>query len=151
MNDQSLNDPLLQSLEARLAAIVPQVSQVEQQQLLYQCAFAAGRQSGIRAVRCWQAASAVLVCLVFGLSALYFDHRQHLARRDVAPRRPPWESVLAAESPEVAQRQTMPLTIELDAWQIRASEELLTERTVALSDPHLRSMTMGAMTHQLLE
>ena len=45
MNEPSLNDPHLQSLEARLAAMPPQESAARQQELLYRCAFAAGQSS----------------------------------------------------------------------------------------------------------
>jgi hypothetical protein len=67
MNEQPLNDPKLVALEARLAALVPSVSPIEQQRLLYECGFAAGRRAAGKSVRLWQAAAAALVVVALGL------------------------------------------------------------------------------------
>lgn len=68
MNEDALNDPTLQSLEARLAASAPQLSTDEQHQLLYACAFAAGQRSAVRSTRQWQAITLTLGLIVVGLT-----------------------------------------------------------------------------------
>jgi hypothetical protein len=68
MNDHLLNDPSLKSLEARLAATPPQLSERDRQSLLYECAFAAGRRAAAVQIRHWQGASASLAALLVGMS-----------------------------------------------------------------------------------
>ncbi|MBW8883649.1 MAG: hypothetical protein JF612_02495 [Planctomycetia bacterium] len=72
MNDNPLNDPLLQSLEARLAGIPPRLPAGQQQQLLYECAFAAGKAAGRRAssrvIQSWAVAASILALLCAGLA-----------------------------------------------------------------------------------
>jgi hypothetical protein len=67
MNDNFLNDPVLQSLEARLAALPPRLSTPEREQLLYHAAFAAGQTAATRTTahnaRPWIGATAVLALL----------------------------------------------------------------------------------------
>ena len=79
MNDHLLNDPLLNSLEARQAASVPQLSMVEQHRLLYECAFAAGLRSSVKMVRYWQIASAALVLMVVSLFLVLLNMRHYQA------------------------------------------------------------------------
>jgi hypothetical protein len=71
MLDNPQSDPTLQSLEARLAAIPLRLPAHEQQQLLYQSAFAAGQSAGQRAAtttaRRWMAATTVIALLTLTL------------------------------------------------------------------------------------
>ena len=63
---------MLQSLEARLASLPPRLPAGDAQQLLYQCAFAAGQAAGqranSRAVQRWMIAASLLVLLCGGLA-----------------------------------------------------------------------------------
>src|SRR5438045_7376781 len=72
MTDNPLRNPELQSLEARLASMPPRLGAGEQQQLLYQCAFAAGKAAGQRAsgrvIRGWTAVTSILALLCVGLA-----------------------------------------------------------------------------------
>src|SRR5688572_8156186 len=88
MNDHTLSDPQLQSFEARLAAATPQSSPVEQQQLLYQCAFAAGQRAGRKSLRRWRVASAALVVLLFVLSVPVAHDHWKLAEQNRGPSTP---------------------------------------------------------------
>src|SRR3954468_21330221 len=89
MNDNPLNDPLLQSLEARLAGIPPRLPAAEHQQLLYQCAFAAGKAVGQRAssrvIQSWAAAASILALLCAGLAyRTVLDRQLTLAHSSLA-------------------------------------------------------------------
>jgi hypothetical protein len=88
MNDHSLNDPQLQSLEVRVAAAAPQFSPIEQQQLLYQCAFAAGQLAGRKSLRRWRVASAALVVLLLGLGVPVAHDHWKLAEQRREPSTP---------------------------------------------------------------
>ena len=68
MNDHLFHDPALKSLEARLAAALPQLSDPDRQTLLYDCAFAAGRRTAAVQTRRWQRASAALATLLVVVS-----------------------------------------------------------------------------------
>jgi hypothetical protein len=90
MNDHSLGDPALQSLEARLASLPPRLAAGEQQQLLYHCALAAGEAAGqrasSRAMRGWIAATSILALVCLGLTYRTAWHPEpalvHLSRTD---------------------------------------------------------------------
>jgi hypothetical protein len=72
MSDHPWIDPELQSLEARLTSLPPRLPADEQKQLLYECAFAAGKRAGQRAsrrmIRASTAVSFVLTLLCVGLA-----------------------------------------------------------------------------------
>src|SRR5262245_14749454 len=122
MNDPSFNDPNLQSFEARLAAMTPQESPARQQELLYHCAFAAGRSAGGKTVRRWQAAVAALAVLLVGMSIPLARSQMQVAQpkpeqaapvQDVQPQPP----MLAQEEATPAVRQAV--VVDLDAWQVQ--------------------------------
>jgi len=154
MNDHPLDDPRLRSLEAQLAQMPPQASPAEQQQMLYQCAFAAGRQAARKTTRRWQAATAVLAVL-FGLSIPLGRDNSLLARRaaeppapkNVAPRQIPAEE----ETPLVVQRQGA--AVALDAWQSRPSTDALANELAQFehSDARARSLSLGMLTREILK
>ncbi|MBC7854717.1 MAG: hypothetical protein IAF94_14900 [Pirellulaceae bacterium] len=161
MNEHTLHDPQLQSLEARLAAMLLQVSPGEQQQLLYQCAFAAGKGVSTRSVRRWQAGAAVLIVLLLGMSVPLARDEWLLATQRVKPPVPTQESPAPKESTpsaalakdDVPQRVPASKTVELDAWQLPAAKEHSFAEEMALlenSDPHLRSLTVGSLTRTVL-
>jgi hypothetical protein len=161
MNEHTLHDPQLQSLEARLAATPLQLSAGEQQQLLYQCAFAAGKKTSTHSLRRWQAAAAVLVVLLAGISIplardewLLATQRamppvpaeQAPAPKDTAPPTMLVEELVPHRTPQVG-------NLELDAWQITHSEKNSFAEELAhleKSDPHLRSLTVGTLTRTIL-
>jgi hypothetical protein len=72
MNNDSFHDPSLKSLEARLAAAPPQLSERDCQILLYECAFAAGQgaaqRTGAQSTRRWMTATSLLAVLCIGLA-----------------------------------------------------------------------------------
>jgi hypothetical protein len=78
MNDNLWIDPELQSLEARLASQAPRLPATEQTQLLYQCAFAAGKAAGQRAChRVIQASTAVTLVLALLCVSLAYRATLH--------------------------------------------------------------------------
>ncbi|HEX7379056.1 MAG TPA: hypothetical protein VF278_18180 [Pirellulales bacterium] len=152
----SLNDPHLQALEARLANMPPQVSMTRRQQLLYECAFAAGRKSAGRIVRRWQAAAVVLIMALVGLRVSPAGNAPiaaerggaALTHREVSP-----ESADGAlELSPLGRRPSR--EVSLDAWQVRSRAAASFERgpaELAHNDPRLRALTVGALTRRILE
>ncbi len=155
MNDHSLNDPQLQSLEARLAAAAPQSSPVEQQQLLYRCAFAAGELAGRKSLRRWRVASATLVVLLLGLSVPVAHDHWRLA----AQKREPSTSTELKPQPMLAQSEILfsarqSAAFDLDAWQMPRSDRVSLSDELAQfrnTDPHLRSLAVGTFTRAMLQ
>ncbi|MDB5390140.1 MAG: hypothetical protein JWM11_5786 [Planctomycetaceae bacterium] len=165
MNGHSLNDPLLQSLEARLAACAPSVSAAEQQQMLYQCAFAAGRHAGARTTRRWQAATAALAALVVAVSLLQSIARGR-AQDQIAVQRAaqaPASTVIDLPQPaaqpvvQTTERASVQSTgrvvrISLDAWQIPNANDALYSQTLAQHDATDASVnSLRSLTRQFLE
>jgi hypothetical protein len=163
MNEHTLHDPQLQSLEARLAAMPLQVSAGEQQQLLYQCAFAAGKKTSARSLRYWQAAAAVLMISTLGMSVPLARDEWLLATQRAKPPVPTKHSPAPAEmepspAPTLAQvpiphRAPQVAEVDLDAWQLPPRNNNSFADEVARlenSDPHLRSLTVGTLTRAVL-
>lgn len=155
MNEHSLNDAQLQSFEARLAAAVPQLSPIQQQQLLYQCAFAAGQGVAGRSLRRWQVVVAALVVLLLGMSVPFAHDRLLLAKQKVEPIVVPDETtqrmVTPSEIPIIARQ---PATVELDAWQTQQSSSVSLANDLdrfERTDPHLRSLAVGTLTRVFLK
>lgn len=170
----SLNDPRLQALEARLAAMPPQLSMAQQQQLLYQCAFAAGRTSARHTVRRWQAAAAGLMVVLVGLSVPLLDKESvsdkesPVGKESLAGKEPRATGRRAAElaradiavEPASGTLEFSPLghrpssEISLDAWQVQSQVSASFDRELAQfarSDPRLRSLAVGPLTRRILE
>jgi hypothetical protein len=157
MNEPSLNDPQLLSLEARLAAMAPQESPARQQELLYRCAFAAGQSSARTAVRRWQAAAVALAVLLIGASIPLANHQLAVAKRDPKPAPP--QRVAPPQPPMLAQQEIPPTVrepvhLELDAWQVASSPS--TSLAIDLAqfqqvDPELRSLAAGALARSVLQ
>jgi len=128
MNEDALNDPVLQSLEASLASAAPQLSADEQHRLLYACAFKAGQQAAVRSTRRWQAAAASLALVIFGLVIPRSNQPPNVARVAPVNNEPQQTSVKLAvpvaiiedsiprpdDSWSTVQR---PSKIRLDAWK----------------------------------
>jgi hypothetical protein len=155
MNEHSLQDPQLRSLEARLAAAAPQSSHIEQQQLLYQCAFAAGQQVGRKSLQSWRVAAATLVVLCCGLSVPLAHDRWKLeepARELPTATKAPSQPMLAYSEVPFSARPSA--AVDLDAWQMPHSERMSLSDELAQfrrTDPHLRSLAMGTFTRAMLQ
>lgn len=155
MNDYPLDDPRLRSLEAQLAQMAPQASPAEQQQLLYHCAFAAGRQAAGKTIRRWQAAAAALAVLLCLSVPLAREHAT-LARRSAEPPAPaaitPRQVPADRETWPIVERQ--PAAVALDAWQTRPSIDASFASELAQferSDLQLRSLSLGTLTREILK
>lgn len=146
VNDHSLNDPKLQTFEARLSAMSPQISAKEQQHLLYQCAFAVGRRAGRRSLRRWQASTVALVLLSLG-TAVPFIQNRWTPTRQLAESNAPTEvrpQLKLIRQRAAAPRQTS--AIALDAWQMPHSAQSAFDSTHAAHiDPSVRSLTVTGL------
>lgn len=157
----SLNDPRLQALEARLAAMQPQLSTAQQQQLLYQCAFAAGRQSARHTVRRWQAAVAGLMVVLVGLSLPLLGKETLLGKEPPAAElgaaglaRAEVAAEPAADALELSPLGHRPSPEHsLDAWQVQTEASASFDHELAQFaniDPQLRSLAVGSLTRRIL-
>jgi hypothetical protein len=154
MKDDSLDDPQLKSLEARLAAAAPRTAAEDQQRLLYQCAFAAARNAAGRRLRRWQAAAAALAVLLAATNLTGVHEPIRVAKRTEKPPAPAEQWTRSpSESLTVAASIRKPAAVALDAWQsptdLAASfnEELARFKRI---DPQSRALTLGAMTRKFL-
>jgi hypothetical protein len=152
MNDDSLDDPQLRSLEARLASAAIHIPAAEQQALLYQCAFAAGQKAANRRLRRWQAAAATCAALLLATVGLQvrdgWTTAMPIVATTVPANPPPRQSIEPDEIPRAAQ---WPTAIALDAWQLHPRENAAVLGEIALLDdidPRLRALTVGALTRQ---
>jgi hypothetical protein len=157
MSEPLPNDPALESLAARLAAGPPRLSAERSHELLYLCAYAAGRSAAERRTRRWQGVAAVMTVLLVGLCI-------PLARQQFSTvaHQPP---TVPVTRPSVALDQlVMPQafahaaaaagSMPLDAWQqpVEASdifEQGLTRFEQA--DPTLRSLAVANLSRTILE
>ena len=152
MNDRSL-DPELRSLEARLEAITPRVSAEEQQRLLYDCAFAAGKKRAGAALNRWLAVAGLLAIVWIVSSAPWTAGDSNRAERKHAPRvaseEPSFEFALLEEA--FAPRKDT--KGDLDAWRVPASPTASLAAQLDefnRTDSHLRSLSVGTMTRSAL-
>ena len=153
MNDGSLSDPLLQALAARLAAAAPMASAAEQQQLLYRCAFAAGRRATRRKLRRWQATAAALAIVVAGLGLPLVRVYPLLVQRAAVLSSPPVAKV-APRPPDDTPILRHPAGVAQDAWRIPRSDDDSFAAALAQfqqTEPRLRAFALGALDRELLE
>jgi hypothetical protein len=153
MNSPEFSDPQLQSLEAQLAAAVPQLDENEQQRMLYACAYAAGAQLAHRSVKRWQAASGLLSVLLLGVIVPVVND-QLIARRE-SPNPPAAELPVVPQvvhplplpEPELAISMRPKSTLKLDAWQVPdPPREYLPHRlTQSLSDSQSNTWRAGQL------
>ncbi len=124
MNSSDFSDPQLQSLEAQLAAAVPQLDADDHQRMLYACAFGAGAQSARRTVRRWQTATGLLGVMLLGFAVPVVNDRL-IARRE-SPTRQAAELPVVPQvvhpdpvlEPEFAISMRPNASLKLDAWQV---------------------------------
>lgn len=154
MNELSPSDPRLAALEARLAATPPQLSPAEEQQLLYQCAFAAGQGAAGKMLWRWRAIAATLLLLTLGMSMSIVQGGFNLARTPLersvpVDTEPPRMMAKQQDIPEFVRPRA---AVRLDAWRVQ--ESMSGAAVVAQfdhTDPNLHSLTVGALTRQVLQ
>src|SRR4051794_38000534 len=113
-----INDPVLQALAARLASVAPQISVVERNDLLYQCAYSAGRSQANRRLRRWQATAAVLGVLLLGINLPLASSRWVMAKNEPQIHQsPPPTFVEAVPSPAEMVRPSI-LPVDTGAWRL---------------------------------
>ncbi len=148
MNDETPGQRELTSLEMRLAAHPPRISQAEKDALLYSCAFAAGRAAGRRVVRRWQMAFTATAALLLAGFPLVWHGSQQVADRQLAAaptgagRRDPTERGDLSEK----------IVTNLDAWQSRHDEALPLKTALEEFkniDSHSRTLSVAALTRTL--
>jgi hypothetical protein len=154
MNDDPLDKLQLQALEARLADAMPAISPALQQQLLYACAFSAGRRAARKRLRLWQAATASLVLLLLATAAPLVRNRnlategerQH-AVQAVQSREP------LADQPRVLPFGRRSITVTLGSWDTPSSAESFDEELARFRrmEPQMRALALGPLTQKLLE
>ena len=155
MNNDRINDPERTGFEARLAALAPQLSQVEQQQLLYDCAFAAGQKKTEGSVRRWQTTTAVIGLLLLVVSVPVAKNGWRTAEQGsaLAVSQPPSSSQRPVASEAIVMPEH-PMAVDLDAWQLPINpDESLNEQLVQLqhADLHTRSLAVGSLTRAFFE
>jgi hypothetical protein len=167
-NNLKPNDPELHELAAKLAGLVPQASVERHDELLYACGFAAGLQQGMRSLRRWQVAAAVLGLTVAAVSGLAVrgpapQLAQHVEQQRPShdePRRagidegnpragspragsPTDADSLAALLDRGRNEPTAPLA--LDAWQRGAVDEPPVELEAAVHPLSVASLTRSLL------
>lgn len=149
MSEHRLEDPALKDIEARLAAAAPRLEAAEQQELLYRCAFEAGRRAGLGRVRRWQIATVAAAALC--VAALILPPARSpgpAEQRAAVPSTSPQIASESAANESTAARPRQVAPIALDAWQLErrpasalseelASFEQLDPRTQSSSVAHL--------------
>jgi hypothetical protein len=155
MNEQPI-DPALESLAARLAAQSPRLSAGEAQELLYQCAFAAGQSSAAARTRRWQGLSVVLAVLLVAAGLPLAAGRLPLAIRQ-PPAAPPSQPAPApADSPPqraIAGAAAVPGKIEVDAWQNSTDSSQALEQGLSRFEqiePEFRSLAVVNLSRGVL-
>lgn len=155
MNTHSSGDAQFRSLEARLAAANPQLSVSDQQQLLYECAFAAGRDAGRKRLPNWQLVATGLMGIVVGLSLslpLVRDQGTVVEKGPVAPA-PTDVQRQPTFVPEVPNPARQSAIADVNAWQLQHESVSLADQLAQFkqTDPHLRSLSVGTLTRTILQ
>lgn len=159
MNPSSNIDPELQSLEARLADMAPRLPRDEQKQLLYECAFAAGRKQGAAALWKWRASAGslavvLLVAAAINIFAAGNDDRVGPSVATSPSQVAPAPRANGAFSSSAISPPSPVRSVRLDAWQKAPplSRDSLDESLASWNgvDPHSRSLAVGALTRAAL-
>lgn len=146
MNDDFPTEPGLRSLEARLTAIRPQLSDRDSRELLFQC-LAAGQALAVRRTRRWQMASAAMAVLLVGMSISLVNERMSVAQREPMTMDPRASTPL--QSPHDAGRpRPRSVAVPLDAWQVPTDSTAVFEAALTRfkqMDANARSLAVGTM------
>lgn len=156
MDEPSLT-PELQDLQSRLSRIVPPIATSRQQEMLYQCAFAAGRNSVGARLRVWRVATASLAALSLFLVA----YRPSVPTAGLHPERssiplveqPPREPLEAPPHESLALVR-QPLSVELGAWQVPSRSDVALANQLTQFEqvpPEMQSLTVRALARGLPE
>ena len=153
MNDDFIDNRELQSFEAELAAVRPQISQQEKDRILFASAFAAGQSQSFRSLLPWKLFSGVLSALLITSSTLLITSHLQMAEL-IANRITPASNGLPHESPKPAQTEpivTSPHRIiaKLDSWQLPSSSGESLGRQIEQFqklEPRIQSVSVSAMT-----
>lgn len=159
MNDDSLVDAQLQAFAAGLAAQAPQVLPFEKDELIYACAFAAGKSTAARSLRNWRVITAVMCFALAFTTTLHLQGLAENIQQQLANH--PREQPLPPVPVQPPQREsTKPITLaqkpsiaNLDAWQVTTSTTDALGEQIAQwqqTEPRLRSLAVGALTHSML-
>ncbi len=155
MNDRHVADVQLQAFEARLATLAPQLPLAEQQQLLYRCAFSAGRMTVGSTLRRWQGATVAAIVVALGLSIPVARQYGGRAKQNLVIAQPrdviPGPMRAQPEFPNIARQSK---AVALGAWQVRSSTDASIANDLARfeqTDPHIRSLAVGVLTRAMLE
>lgn len=147
MNNDFPIDPKLKSLEARLSALRPKLLDREAQELLYQCAFTAGRKLATRQTRRWQFASAAMAVVLLGVSVSLVKERAIVAERE--PGILEHAGTVQAQTPQQIAHPGHRGAVSLDAWQIRTDDSVRFETALnkfKQMDANSRSFAVGHMS-----
>lgn len=154
MNDESLEKLHLQAIEASLADAMPVISAARQQQLLYACAFAAGRRAGGKQLRLWKGAAASLVLLLFATAAPLVRNRDLAAGGE---RRPATRAAQSHKSilgdPPASRFGRRSTAVALESRESPPSAESFDEELARFKrmDPHMRALALRPMTQKLID
>ncbi len=157
MSESLPNDPALESLAARLAACPPRVSDERSQELLYLCAYAAGRSAADRRTRRWQGVAALLTVLLIGMS-IPLVNRQAGEVAHQPPQAPPSNAAVVFDQPAIPRAFGAPAPadadVSLSAWQqpVAAGDGLAAGLArYEQTDPALRSLAVARLSRSILD
>lgn len=155
MSDDPLDDLELQAFEARLAVSAPAPPLARQQQLLYECAFAAGSRAGRRKLQFWQSLATVFAFLFFGAMLPTARNRALLAdgEHEPARREAEWQAAKQKEPSPSFSVGAGASVVSLDAWQTAPSANAFDEELAQFEqlEPQWRAVALGPLTRKLLE
>jgi len=154
MSTNHIDDPALKAIEDQLSGLAPQISPAEQQDLLYQCAFAAGKQTMTRSVRRWQAAVATLALLLVSLGIPLANNQWIVARNETHPEPGPSPQQIAVGEPTTEPIRPVVPIAQFDAWQVAlSSSDAVANNLEQLEriEPETRPLAVAALTRAALQ
>ena len=154
MNEPTIHDPELLAMESRLAGTTPHLALLEQQSLLYHCAFQAGLNRGAKSSRRWQwvAVASLALATSTGLTLIRSDRGtgSPVAVSRVPKAVPPHEELRPNETlaagPQLAE-------VRLDAWALPETELPQTDDLRVEPEPvdaNVRLLTLAALSRGAL-
>lgn len=158
MSTNRIEDPALKAFEDQLAGLAPQISLTEQQDLLYQCAFAAGKQAMNGSLRRWQAAVATLAVLLGCVCLPLANSQWTVARHEPQPGpvpspTPTPQQIVVREPVSDSVRPVVPAA-RFDAWQVAlSSSDAIASNLAQLEqiEPATRPLAVTALTRAALQ
>ena len=154
MSTNRIDDPTLKAIEDQLAGLTPQLSSAERQDLLYQCAFAAGKQTMTRSLRRWQGAVGALAVLFMSVSLPLATSRWPVARHEPPPGPAPTQVLVASAGPVSESIRPVVSAGQYDAWQVALnSSDAVASNLKQLEriEPETRPLAVAALTRAALQ